>query len=160
MLALTGKPYAYASDSPIAQTDRSGECSGSFLCGIVNDIVGGAEALGGMLKSWYDNSCGGPDAGIFVATPRGVFYQIPEGWKGKVTENGKGIMYQRPGADGNADSIRIMQPTDRYPNGYSVAYNSQGQAVGNLGSPGNRPGREATHLPEDEIGPSPELPIP
>jgi RHS repeat-associated protein len=160
LLAATGQPYAYAGDSPVAGTDPSGECSGWFLCGIVNDVVGGAVVFGGLLNSWYDNSCGGPDAGTFVVTPRGVAYQIPKGWTSKVTENGRGIMFQRPGAKGDADSIRVMEPTARYPNGYSRVYNSKGQAVDSAGSPGNRLGREATHFPEDEIGDFPVLPVP
>ena len=43
----------------------------------------------------------------FVGTPRGTAYDIPQGWAPRVAENGKWIVYQRPGASGNADMIPI-----------------------------------------------------
>jgi hypothetical protein len=73
---------------------------------------------------------------IFVTTPRGVTYVIPDNWVPRIADNGQGIVFQEPGAQGNADMIRIMEPTARYPKGYAVVYNSQGQPVDNLGSPG------------------------
>ena len=75
-------------------------------------------------------------------------------------DNGRGIVFQRPGASGNQDSIRIMEPTSRYPEGHALVYNSQGQALDKFGNNNNPLGRAATHLPEDEFGDFPELPIP
>jgi hypothetical protein len=72
----------------------------------------------------------------------------------------EGIVFQEPGAAGNANSVRIMEPTARYPNGYARVYNAEGQPVDSLGSPGNPLGRAATHFPEDELGDFPELPVP
>lgn len=63
-----------------------------------------------------------------------------------------GSCTQRPGAPGNAVSIRIMEPTEQYPNGYFRYYNSEGRGQpldvnGKPGSPG------ATHHHEDFTGP-------
>ncbi|MCD9872099.1 WXG100-like domain-containing protein [Streptomyces guryensis] len=69
---------------------------------------------------------------------------IPEGWEPRVADNGKGVVFQRPGAEGNADMIRVMDPTPRYPNGYIRAYNEYGQPVDAAGKPGSK---AATHIP-------------
>lgn len=53
----------------------------------------------------------------FVTTPRGTTFDIPKGWAAREADNGKGIVYQQPGAEGNVDSIRIMEPTAKYPKG-------------------------------------------
>jgi RHS repeat-associated protein len=163
--AQTGQPYAYADDDPVTQTDPTGTitCPGWIPgCGIVTNVQ---NAVSGAAKQWWqdwwvNNPCGsGGQASIFLTTPRGATYQIPSDWVAREADNGKGIVFQQPGAEGNADSIRIMEPTELYPNGYAVVYNSLGQPVDNLGSPGNPLGRAATHLPEDELGDFPELPI-
>jgi RHS repeat-associated protein len=86
----------------------------------------------------------------FVATRGGTAVTIPEGWVGRVADNGKGVVYQRPGATGNADMIRIMDPTSRYPSGYVRYYNQHGQPLDVLGKPGLR---DATHIPLDYQGP-------
>jgi len=67
-------------------------------------------------------------------------------------ENGQGIVYQQPGAPGNAGSIRIMEPTPDYPNGYFRYYNNEGrgQPLEVDGKPGSP---SATHIPEDFAGP-------
>jgi hypothetical protein len=59
-------------------------------------------------------------------------------------------VYQRPGATGDADMIRVMEPTSRYPNGYYSYYNEPGQPLAANGKPGDR---GATHHPEDYRGP-------
>lgn len=48
----------------------------------------------------------------FVTTPRGTTFDIPS-WAAREADNGKGIVYQRPRAEGIVDSIRIMEPTAR-----------------------------------------------
>jgi hypothetical protein len=73
----------------------------------------------------------------------------------RVADNGRGIVYQRPSATGNADMIRIMQPTPGYPNGYVRYYNQYGQPVDANGRPGPA---SATHIPLDYRGPLPGWP--
>ncbi|MBX3464683.1 MAG: hypothetical protein KF830_16055 [Planctomycetes bacterium] len=95
-------------------------------------------------------------AGRTIVTTRGgTSVAIPEGWVARTADNGKGIVYQRPGAQGNADMIRIMDPTSRYPSGYVRYYNQHGQPLDVLGRPA---GREATHIPLDYQGPIPGWP--
>jgi RHS repeat-associated protein len=86
---------------------------------------------------------------VFVTTPRGVTYDIPAGWASRTADNGKGIVYQRPGSRGNADMIRIMEPTPQYPDGYARVYNSFGQPIGVSGKPGPL---ADTHIPETYNG--------
>ena len=69
---------------------------------------------------------------------------IPKGWTPRVADNGKGVVFQRPGATGNADMIRVMDPTPQYPNGYIRIYNGHGQPVDLAGKPGPP---SATHIP-------------
>lgn len=87
--------------------------------------------------------------------PRGTVYDVPEGWVQRVADNGRGTVYQRPGATGNADMIRIMESTSKYPNGYVRYYNQQGQPLDVYGHTG--PG-SATHIPQDYQGPWPGWP--
>lgn len=92
-----------------------------------------------------------PSSGsTFVVTPNGTTYDIPAGWPMRDANNGLGLVAQRPGAADNADSIRIMEPTNLYPNGYSVYYNSVNQPLNpNTGKPGDR---ADTHVPAERIG--------
>jgi hypothetical protein len=93
----------------------------------------------------------------FVTTPRGTTFDIPEGYVGREADNGAGIVFQEPGAPGNAGSIRIMEPTAQYPDGYFRYYNSEGngQALDVNGKPGPP---STTHIPENYIGPVLEWP--
>jgi hypothetical protein len=72
----------------------------------------------------------------FVVTLSGKVIPIPQGWVGRVADNGTGIIYQRPGATGSADMIRIMGPTLQYPQGYVRYYNNYGQPLDPFGKPG------------------------
>ena len=69
---------------------------------------------------------------------------------GRVADNGAGIVYQRPGATGSADMIRIMDATLQYPQGYVRYYNDRGQPLDPSGKPGNR---ALTHISLDYEGP-------
>jgi hypothetical protein len=91
--------------------------------------------------------------------PTGRVFPIPAGWayKGR-TRNDQGTIWQRVGATGNADSIRIVDASGadpRYPNGYLRYYNSLGQPLDVNGKPGDR---ASTHIPLDYIGPIPGWP--
>jgi RHS repeat-associated protein len=97
-----------------------------------------------------------PSSGrTFVGTPQGNVYDVPAGWTGRVADNGKGIVYQQPGSAGNADMIRIMDPTPKYPDGYVRVHNQYGQPVDVFGKPGPQ---SATHIPGSYTGPWPGWP--
>lgn len=80
---------------------------------------------------------------------------IPPGWLARTVDNGRGTVYQRPGAVGNADSIRIMQPTAAYPAGYLRYYNKHGQPLDVQGRPGSL---VTTDIPLHHPGPWPGWP--
>ncbi|HKY66859.1 MAG TPA: hypothetical protein VJM49_10835, partial [Acidimicrobiales bacterium] len=97
-----------------------------------------------------------PSSGnTYVVTPRGTTYDIPQGWTSRVADNGKGIVFQQPGATGNASSIRIMEPTAKYPDGYMRYYNNGGQPLDPAGKPGPQ---STTHIPETHQGDLPAWP--
>ena len=74
---------------------------------------------------------------------------IKIGWVHRRADNGKGDVYQRPGAANSADMIRIMEPTTQYPHGYVRFYNSHGQPIDLDGKPGPN---SATHIPRNPDG--------
>ncbi len=79
--------------------------------------------------------------------------EVPEDWVPRTADNGKGVVWQKPGAIKNADSMRIMDPTEKYPNGYIRYYNKNGQPVDLNGKPGSKP---ATHIPINPDGTYPK----
>ncbi|MFI6078613.1 hypothetical protein ACIA5C_44550 [Actinoplanes sp. NPDC051343] len=93
--------------------------------------------------------------GTFVTTPGGRTYDVPSGWQGRVADNGKGLVFQKPGSTGNNDLIRIMDPTTTYPNGYARVHNEYGQPVDVNGKPRSR---AETHIPAEYEGPWPAWP--
>ncbi len=107
----------------------------------------GSDEVGGA-----GTRAGSPPPRQMVTTPRATTFDIPQGYVAREAENGQGIVYQRPGAPGNAGSIRIMEPTPDYPNGYFRYYNNEGrgQPLGVDGKPGSP---SAIHIPEDFAGP-------
>ena len=54
---------------------------------------------------------------------------IPPGYVPRPADSGKGIVYQPPGADGNKNAIRVMDPTPDSPNGYVIVYDKQGHPI-------------------------------
>lgn len=79
---------------------------------------------------------------------------VPGDWVARTADNGKGVVWQKPGSVQNADSVRVMEPTARYPNGYVRFYNSGGHPVNLDGKPG--PNSE-THI---AINPDGTYPLP
>lgn len=74
---------------------------------------------------------------------------VPRSWRGSPADNGKGRVWRRPGSRGNADTLRTMEPTERYPYGYIRFYNQFGQPIGLDGRPGPR---SETHIPVRQDG--------
>jgi hypothetical protein len=97
-----------------------------------------------------------PSSGkTFVTTPWGRTYDVPAGWPGRVADNGKGLVFQKPGSVGNKDLIRIMDPNAEHPNGYARVHNEYGQPVDQYGKPRSR---DDTHIPAEYVGPWPAWP--
>jgi len=81
---------------------------------------------------------------------------VPPGWVARPADNGVGTVYQQPGAVGNSNSIRIMEPgaNPQYPNGYVRFTNEHNQPINLDGKPGTR---AETHIPRNPDG---SFPIP
>lgn len=122
-----------------------------------NAPTGGGRAVGppGGGRSVGPGGAEPPPPRQFVTTPRGTTFPIPGGWQSRPADNGKGIVFQRPGATGNRDSIRIMEPTPDYPNGYYRYYDHSNQPLDVNGKPGSK---DATHISEDYKGVSKSWP--
>jgi hypothetical protein len=86
----------------------------------------------------------------FEEAARKLPHGVPAGWLPRLTDNKKGVVFQRSGASGNADMIRVMEPTELYPAGHIRAYNAYGQPVDRDGKPGSR---AATHIPLSDNAP-------
>ena len=107
---------------------------------VIAEAAGDNATLGALAILGFHN---------LVATSGGQLIPVPDNWVARVADNGRGIVYQRPGATGNADMVRIMEPTARYPQGYVRFYNSYGQPLGINGKPGSR---ADTHIPLNYSG--------
>lgn len=116
-----------------------------------NAPTGGGRPIGppGGGRSGGSGGAEPPPPRQFVTTPRGTTFPIPGGWQSRPADSGKGIVFQRPGATGNRDSIRIMEPTPDYPNGYYRYYDHSNQPLDVNGKPGSK---DATHISEDYKG--------
>jgi len=92
----------------------------------------------------------------FLTTAGGVTVQVPKGWHGRLAASGEGLVFQKPGAVGNSDMIRIADPNPLNPSGYVRYYNTYGQPLAASG----RPGPDAlTHIPLDYVGPLRNWPL-
>lgn len=80
---------------------------------------------------------------------------VGDDWVARGADNGKGSVWQKSGSTGNADMLRVMNPTGRYPDGYVRFTNKHGQPIGLDGKPGSK---ADTHIPMNPDGTYP-LPV-
>ena len=116
----------------------------------MEEAVGELESATKESGSLPPRVTGRSDGKIFVTTSGGTTYDIPASWVEHEAENGKGIVYHEPGATGNANSIRIMEPTAQYPKGYVRYYHKHGQpwtSTGSLAPPARRRFQATTRAP-------------
>jgi hypothetical protein len=91
----------------------------------------------------------GNAAGV-AARPAGV----ADSFVSEAANSGKGTVWRAPGSSGNAGTVRIMEPTAQYPEGYVRFYNDSGQPIGLNGQPGPN---SMTHIP---LNPDGTYPLP
>lgn len=101
----------------------------------------------GTVTTALPDGAGGPRAASRASRGRPV--GVPATWPARPARTGKGRVWQRPGAEKDADSVRVMDPTERYPNGYAKFYNEHNQPIGRNGKPGSR---AETHIPVRDDG--------
>ncbi|MFE1595345.1 hypothetical protein [Nocardia sp. NPDC058705] len=110
------------------------------LAGIADDVKNSAakawkavKDLFDRLGSWVRGKVGPKKPWQTGSRPS----EIPAGWT-STPARGDGTVWQKPGSTGDADTIRIMAPTQRYPNGYVKFTNSHQQPVKLDGKPGSK----------------------
>jgi RHS repeat-associated protein len=171
--------FGYAGASPTMRTDPSGlrdaEADSSSvvqapgdpgeMC-LIRGCVGGNGGVGPRAGYSYTEryfaerraaraAAQGEPRSVMVSAegPNGTYnVQVPSGFNSRVADNQRGIVYQRPGAVGNADQVRIMEPNARYPEGYVRYYNSEGQPLDAAGEIGTT---ATSHIPLDGVSGAP-----
>ncbi|NMM17067.1 MAG: hypothetical protein HHJ14_07980 [Cellulomonas sp.] len=84
-------------------------------------------------------------AASVAARPAGV----ADSFVSEAANTGKGTVWRAPGSSGNAGTVRVMEPTAQYPDGYARFYNDSGQPIGLNGNPGPN---SMTHIPLNRDG--------
>jgi RHS repeat-associated protein len=144
-----GAVYGLVSDAGSQLYENGGACgfNGGELA--ASTLLGAALGIGSTQRADASLSfIDGKGAGL----PR----KLPN-WSSRRADNDKGWVYQAPGphVHKDANSFRVMDPTDMYPNGYVRFYNQIGQPIDVNGKP---TGRAETHFPRDWAGPWPPGP--
>jgi RHS repeat-associated protein len=132
LLATTGQAYAYAANNPTNTVDPTGRSNSeergdapggeqSFFFPVEGEGFGGGESNPARTSLAGSSA---PGEGIDDTEPTtapctsAVLPGVPDGWSVRTADSGKGQVWQAPGAVGNANSIRVMAPTDQYSYGY------------------------------------------
>lgn len=147
--------YAYADANPSVHSDPTGT-------NCFDDATGGGDGCGdggGSLVDEAGGSGGGEATSDATAAPKsgagfrpsggGYDTAVPEGYASRTAWNGRGVVIQREGALGDPDSVRFMDPTRRYPDGYVRYYKSTGQALDRFGNVINDNTSPDVHIPLD-----------
>ncbi|MGH7192021.1 MAG: hypothetical protein ACREJM_00635, partial [Candidatus Saccharimonadales bacterium] len=100
----------------------------------------------GSPSSGGENGGGNSSGTVISTTSNGYSVPVPGSFTPSIANNGDWVNYQQPGATGNANMVRIADPTTRYPEGYMRYYNSYGQPLGPNGLPGSN---DVTHFSLD-----------
>ena len=154
-LSATGEGLGVALDAtgvgavagvPLNAVSAAGIATGATITGVaMANITSHAAGDDHVSPMNTDEDSGTGGSGPPSENPPGV---KPE-WSSRAADNGKGTVYQQPGSAGNANMVRIMEPTPQYPNGYVRFYNEQGQPVG---LDGKSAPNSATHIPKATDG--------
>lgn len=156
---LTARTAALGMESKAEQARAAGERAGELsddanaLAEALDALRVQVDALRGLLASGTGSGTGSsaqslsstPQPTTSTNRPKGV----PDSWTEREADNGKGTVYQDPNTSGNANMLRKMAPTGRYPNGYVRFHNEHGQPIGLDGKPGPR---SKTHIPIKDDG--------
>lgn len=167
---LTQEPYSYSSNDPLNSVDPSGlnDCGlFSSICDVGHFLSNCSQARGGLLSGALGcdtggtslTTCGGSlvsgalgpnsTAAEARAAAEGAGFRIPQDFVPERVRNNKGFTFRPPASEGDQNTIRVMEPTPEYPDGYVRVYNQYGQPVDLNGKP---LGDNETHfpLPPDE----------
>jgi hypothetical protein len=159
LLGLTTADVASATTTSTAAGSSSAStvpapetCVGASTAGLISGVWGRTDITAGQRRD-------GPRSQLQIVSGHCVAAEdgtgsipgLKDGWQGRTADNGKGWVWQEPGSPGNANSLRVMDPTPQYPNGYTRFYNGEGngQPLGLDGKPGPR---SATHIPRSASG--------
>jgi hypothetical protein len=127
---------------------------GGLLSGYLEQQAGcGSAASTSVTSSSHPLAAGalapGSTADAARAAADGAGFKIPSDYVARPADKGKGWVFSPPGAEGDSNAIRVMEPTSIYSDGYVRTYNVQGyptDAQGKqIGSKGV--GQAETHFP-------------
>ena len=118
----------------------AGDPSWETAPGLCSDVSLSAGIVAAALAPVTPRAGGVPHPnpkGQFVVGPNRTTVRIPAGYVAEAARNSNGIVYRPAGSVGNANTIRIMGPTQRFGSGYVRVYNRHGQPLRPItGKPG------------------------